>query len=424
MSIVPEQQPFDPISTPPAPDKASGLRVALFSGNYNCIRDGANKALNRLVRHLLDRGAAVRIYSPTVRHPAFEPTGDLVSVPSIGMPLRPEYKLATGLPERIRKDIVAFQPTLFHLSAPDILGTKAQAFARELGVPVVTSMHTRFETYFGYYGFGFVRAWAEHHLRRFYQNSDFVLAPNEPFAEELREQGLGDKVRIWGRGVDHQIFNPTRRDVAWRRGHGFADDEAVVLFFGRLVLEKGTDVFEAIVGELRARGRRVRPLVVGDGPAAQAMAARLGSAVFAGHLAGAELARAIASADILVNPSVTEAFGNVNLEAMASGLAIVSADVASAQALVEHERTGLLVPPRSIAAYADAVEQLIDDPRRRYGLAQRAARAALAYRWSTTLDAVLETYRVAVDTAEPPARITARAPLPLAWWADRSATAG
>ena len=132
------------------PDTApqSQLRIALFSGNYNIVRDGANKALNRLVDFLLERGAAVRIYSPTTDRPAFAPSGDLVSVPSLPIPRRSDYRLALGLTAAIRADIRRFRPTHFHLSCPDLLGTQAQMFARELGVPVVASMHTRFETYF------------------------------------------------------------------------------------------------------------------------------------------------------------------------------------------------------------------------------------------------------------------------------------
>lgn len=386
-----------PVPLMPRADRsAEGLRVALFSGNYNCVRDGANKALNRLVAHLIGRGAAVRVYSPTAPEPAFEPAGDLVSVPSISIPRRPEYRLATGLPKAIREDIRRFGPTVVHLSAPDILGHKAQAFARRLGVPVVTSLHTRFETYFGYYGIGFVRPLVERQLKRFYTGSDFVLVPNPPLADDMRGSGLPPhRIRIWGRGVDRALFSPARRDPDWRRAHGFADDEAVVLFFGRLVLEKGLGTFENVVAALRRRGRKIRPLVVGAGPAGKAMQARLRDSVFTGHMEGGELARAIASADILVNPSVTEAFGNVNLEAMASGLAIVSADVEAAQALIAHGRSGLLVPPRDVPAYADAVEQLIDDPLRREMLGREAVRASAAYEWPAVLDAVLDTYRLA-----------------------------
>ena len=379
--------------------KAAGLRIALFSGNYNITRDGANKALSRLVRYLIDNGAQVRIYSPTVRNGGFEAVGDIVSVPSVPIPFRPEYRLSTGLPKGVRDDIRAFNPNLFHLSAPDLLGHKAQSFARELGVPVVASLHTLFQTYLDYYHLGFLRPAMERGLNRFYGRCDWVLVPNEPLAQDLkRDAELGDHVRIWSRGVDHEKWNPGRRDMAWRRTLGYSDDDTVLLFFGRLVKEKGLDIFEAAVDELRERGHKVRPLIVGDGPAGEDLAKSLGEAVFTGHVEGDELFRAVASADVLVNPSTTEAFGNVNLEAMACGLAVVSAIAPAAEAMIQHGRTGLLVPPRDVGAWADAVEGLICDPARRTSLGSAAHEESRSYRWSCILDRVIDTYRVAIET--------------------------
>lgn len=375
------------------PGTASGLRIALFSGNYNCVRDGANKALNRLAGFLLSEGAAVRIYSPTSPAPAFPPVGDLVSVPSFPIPMREEYRIAPRLTRGIKEDIRRFRPTHFHLSAPDWLGTSAQAFARELGVPVVASLHTRFETYLDYYHLTFIGGWMRRRLDRFYRDSDYILCPNAPLAESFRAEGLAGKVGIWARGVDRTVFTPARRDAAWRRELGYAEKEAVILFFGRLVLEKGIEIFVETVDALRRRGRALRPLVVGDGPAAGRMSRALPDARFTGHLEGAALGRAIASADILVNPSVTEAFGNVNLEAMASGLGIVSADVDSARALIRDGEQGLLVPPKDVSAYADAVERLLDDAGLRRRLGGEAHRESANYSWPEALRAVVDAYR-------------------------------
>ncbi|MBV8687290.1 MAG: glycosyltransferase family 1 protein [Alphaproteobacteria bacterium] len=374
---------------------AEGLRIALFSGNYNCVRDGANRALNRLVAHLIDRGAAVRVYSPATREPAFAPAGDLVPIRSIGIPGRSEYRLATGLPRAARRDLDSFAPTHVHLSCPDLLGRQAQAAARARGVPTIASLHTRFETYPAYYGLGFLAPAVDRWLKSFYARSDYVLAPNAALAERLRGDGIAPhRIRLWGRGVDPRQFSPALRSEAWRRGQGYAGNDPVILFFGRLVREKGLDMFAAAIAALRQRGCPVRPLIVGDGPERAWLQARLPEARFTGHLEGEALGRAVASADILLNPSVTEAFGNVNLEAMAAGLSVVSADVGSARALIEDDRSGLLVPPLP-EAYADAVEALIAAPARRRRIASAAAAAALAYNWSDILDAVIGVYRLA-----------------------------
>ena len=376
-----------------APEAADGLRVALFSGNYNYTRDGANKALNRLVAHLLERGAAVRIYSPTSRRPAFEPTGELVSVPSLAIPGRSEFRVALGLPRTIAEDVRAFTPNVIHVSAPDWLGTAAQRLACEMGVPIVASMHTRFETYFEYYGLRRLHGWAVNRQRQFYCASDRVLAPNDPSGRHLVAMGVpADRIGIWSRGVEHALFNPARRDPAWRRALGYSDEDVVLLFFGRIVREKGTACFAGTVRELRQQGLAVRPLVVGDGPARAELAGQLGEAVFLGHLDGEELGRAVASSDILLNPSLTEAFGNVNLEAMAAGLSVVSANVGSASALITDRKDGYLVDSDP-HTFADAIVRLANHPATRRRVGRNAVATARAYRWSDVLDDVIRTYR-------------------------------
>lgn len=375
------------------------LRVALFSGNYNCVTDGANQALNRLVRYLIDvEHAVVRVYSPVAPQPAFPPAGNLIPVRSVGIPTRPEYRVALGMPDPVRADVREFAPDVVHLSAPDILGVQAQAFARRLGIPIVTSLHTRFETYLDYYKLGFLRRWTTSYLRRFYDRSDLVLAPNQPIADELADDGLRGRVRVWSRGVDTDIFSPRHRSEALRQSLGFGERETVLLFFGRLVREKGLESFADAVESLRARGYRVRPLVVGEGPARALFAERLGDACFVGHRAGAELGRTIASADILYNPSLTEAFGNVTLEAMAAGLAVVCPNVPSARALVTDGVDGVLLRPGDPAA--GAISALLDEPERRLALGRAAAKRSRYFTWDAANAAVAEAYRDLIAMGE------------------------
>jgi len=378
------------------------MRVALFTGNYNYVREGANQALNRLVGRGLQKGHEFRIYSPVTDTPAFEPVGELVPVPSIPIPIRSEFRLATGLPRGTREDVRQFAPDLLHVSTPDILGTRAQTFAKQLGVPVVASLHTRFETYFEHYGLGWARPLAEAHLRRFYRRSEHVLAPTPGIVDELRQLRGDARASLWSRGVDRELFDPKRRDMEWRRATGFSDDDVVVLFFGRLVLEKGVRDFVAIVRQLQARGLAVKPLVVGAGPAADEFQP-LGDAVLAGHLDGPDLARAIASADILIHPSRTEAFGNVVLEAMASGLAIVSADTDSSRQLIEHGRTGVLVSAPDADASGAEIATLIADPQRRQQLGSEARKASARFSWDAASDSVLAAYRSLLSGRPAPA---------------------
>lgn len=367
------------------------LRIALTSGNYNYTRDGANKSLNRLVGYLLKRGAAVRVYSPVVEHPAFAPTGDLIGTPSVPVPLRPEYRIPLGLGD-VRADLDAFAPNVVHVSAPEILGHSAVRYAKAHDLPIVASVHTRFDTYFRYYRMGFVEPLLTAMLRRFYRRCDALLTPSESMADVLRAQRMNDDIGIWSRGVEHDVFNPARRDMAWRRSLGIVDAEVVVGFFSRLVLEKGIDVFAQTIAELERRGVAHRVLIVGDGPARDGFAAQVPRAVFTGQLGGVDLARAVASMDVLLFPSVTETFGNVTLEAMACGLPVVGANATGTSSLIEDGVTGRLIEPADIAGYADALEHYVRDPAARAAAGAAGTKAAQAYHWDAINDAVAQTY--------------------------------
>ncbi|MEL7188371.1 MAG: glycosyltransferase family 1 protein [Pseudomonadota bacterium] len=323
----------------------SDLRIALFSGNYNYTRDGANQALNRLVGSLLSLGAKVRVYSPTVEEPAFEPTGDLVSLPSVGVPFgRGEYRMATGLGAKVRSDLAKFKPNIVHLSAPDPANHAALRWAQDADIPVLASVHTRFETYPRYYKLGFAEPGVTWMLRRFYNRCDALVAPSESMIAELLEQDMHDDIALWSRGVDRTVFASEKRDLEWRRSLGLADDDVAVVFLGRLVMEKGLDVFAETIVQMRKRQVPHKVLVIGDGPARGWFEENLPGGIFAGFKTGADLGVALASGDIFLNPSITETFGNVTLEAMACGLPVVAAGATGASSLVRDGATGRLVP--------------------------------------------------------------------------------
>ncbi len=370
----------------------SDLRVALFTGNYNYVRDGANQALNRLVDYLLGQGVAVRIYSPTIATPAFEPVGDLVGVPSFPLPGRGEYRVGTGLPRKIRQDIAAFRPNLVHIASPDIIGHRAAGWARRNQVPVVASVHTRFETYFRYYRMAWLQTVAESILRRLYQRCEEIYAPSESMAAVLHDQRMSRHIAIWSRGIDRHIFHAGRRDMAWRQALGFTDGDPVVLFVGRLVLEKGLDTFAATLARLNDMGVPHKALVVGDGPARGWIEERAPQAVYTGFLKGEDLARAYASADVMFNPSSTETFGNVTLEAMASGLPVVAARATGSLSLVNEGVNGLLTTPDDVEESAAALAAYLTSEDGRTAAGEAGVRLAERYDWDRINGGLLQRY--------------------------------
>ena len=369
------------------------LRIALFSGNYNYVRDGANQALNRLVGYLLRQGVKVRVYAPTTDTPAFEPTGDLVSVPSFPIPTRSEYQVPAALTARIRRDLAEFRPDIVHVSSPDIVAHRAVSWARRRGIPVVASVHTRFETYLAYYHLEMFEPAVRAILRRFYRRCDALVAPAESTAAVLRAQRMSRDISIWARGVDREQFNPGRRDLSWRRGLGIADDEMTIAYLGRIVMEKGLPEFVAAIDALAQHKVKYRVLVIGDGPARGWFEERLPGAVFVGHQEGANLARALASADVFLNPSITETFGNVTLEAMACALPVVAAVATGATSLVRNGETGTLVEAGDGDAFGEALAAYARDPalRERHGAA--GLEFAKTMDWDRINDAVLQVYR-------------------------------
>ena len=384
------------------------LRVALFSGNYNYVRDGANQALNRLVGYLLRQGVKVRVYSPTVEHPAFPPTGDLVTVPAIPIPGRSEYRLPIALPARVRRDLEEFAPNIVHVSSPDIVGHRAVTWARKRQIAVAASVHTRFETYLEYYHLQSFEPLVRAGLRRFYHRCEIVLAPAESTALILREQRMNRDITIWTRGIDRDQFNPERRDMEWRRAQGIADDETVIVFLGRIVMEKGLDVFADAIHAVEPLGLKHRVLVIGEGPARFWFEQQLPDAIFTGQITGTDLARALASADVFFNPSITEAFGNVTLEAMACALPVIAAEATGATSLVHVGQTGMLVDGTDPDAFAEVIALYARDPemRRRHGLA--GLEIARTMDWDTINSAVVRAYKHAIVKRQRLTRMTSR----------------
>ena len=388
--------------------KPTELRVALFSGNYNYVRDGANQALNRLVGYLLRQGVQVRVYAPTVENPAFPATGDLVSIPAVPIPSRSEYRLPVALPERIRRDLADFNPNIVHVASPDIVSHRAVSWARRNKVAAVASIHTRFETYLAYYHLQWLEPLVRAMLRRFYRRCEVVMAPSESTAAILRGQRMNRDIALWARGIDREQFNPKRRDMEWRRSIGIDDDEMVIAFLGRIVMEKGLDVFADAIHAFAGRGLRHRVLVIGEGPARTWFEQQLPDALFIGEQTGTDLSRALASSDVLLNPSITETFGNVTLEAMACAVPVVAAVASGTTSLVRNGRTGLLVDPEEIDEFADALETYARDPelRRKHGKA--GLDFARTMDWDRINSTVIRTYSHAIVKRQRLARMTGR----------------
>ena len=377
----------------PAADRP--LRVAVVASSYNYIRDGVALTLNRLVAYLEQQGVEVLVFAPVGKTPALDHAGTLVPVPSIPVPMRPDYRCAFGVPRRALED---FKPDLIHLAlAPDILGFSAIRAAKRMGIPLVASCHTRFDTYLKHYpGSRWLVPLLKAYLRFAYGRAREVYVPSGSMVEALKADGVKSVFKLWPRGVDTALFEPGKRSLPWRAAHGIGADDFVVAFVSRLVREKELDTVVAALRALQARGIAHRVLIVGDGPDRGILEAGLPDAVFTGFLEGEALAAAYAAADVFLFPSETETFGSVTLEAMASGLPAVCADATGSRSLVVHGVTGYLVAPRKANSFAGRLAVLAHDPDLRQRMSLAARQRALTFSWDESMAKLLAHYRAVV----------------------------
>ena len=403
----------------PRPSWLGGRRIAFFAGAYNHISDGVALTLNRLVSYLETHGAKALVYAPTTnKPPAIERhSGTLVSVPSIPFPGRKDYRLTVGLSRDGWTKLEAFDPDLVHIATPDYAGSQALKWARSRNIPVVASFHTHFAAYLQYFGsynklyqmdLLYNTAWK--YGRWFYPQCQHVYVPSPSMAKELRSKGITENLRLWVRGVDSDRFNPGWRSDAWRLKHCMLPSDVVISFVGRLVWEKGLNVFAEVINRLKANNIPHCSLVVGDGPARKALQEQLPDTVFTGPLLGEELSRAYASSDVFLFPSDTETFGNVTLEAMASGVPAVCANAAGSDLLVVSGKTGYLVPSRDIEQFTRCVSWLIEDPDSRQAMGVAARARALTFEWSQVMARMADYYKEILEV--PPGQQPTDARLP------------
>jgi len=374
------------------PTEPTPRRIAMFTGAYNHIADGVSLTMNRLVRYLEAHDSEVLVFAPTVDRPPIQHAGALIPAPSFALPGRSEYRVSLGLSRTARRALRLFNPTLFHVATPDFLGLHAIRMALLWKTPIVSSYHTHFSSYLKFYGIEWLDWPIWTYLRWYYKRCAHLYVPTPAMTEILKEQGIVANYRLWPRGVDTDRFNPSHRSYEWRRAQGIEDDEVVVSFVSRLVWEKGLDVYAKVLEGLRARGIRHRSLIVGDGPIREELEARLPDTIFTGYLSGNELARAYASTDVFLFPSATETFGNVTLEALASGMPAVCADAPGSNSLVVHGETGYLAPVDQADVFLEYTTNLVEDHSLRDKMSRASALRAHSYEWDAVMGQMLAYY--------------------------------
>lgn len=323
------------------------LRIGVITETYPPEVNGVALTLSNLVRGLADLGHEVTVIRPRRRdHVTGFAGGRRVKVfPVPGAPLPAYPDLRIGLPalKRIRRLWRAERPAVVYIATEGPLGWAAARVARELGIPAVSGYHTRFDEFAKHYRLGFAGSWISRYLRRFHNNTRATVVPTEALRRSLTERGYRN-VALLRRAVDTARFNPNRRDPALRREWGVDDDTPVVIWVGRIAPEKNLGLTMRAFRAFQQECPDSRMVWVGDGPARAGLERQYPDCHFAGMRLGDDLARHYASADAFFFASLTETYGNVTLEALASGLAVVAFDYGAAHENITQGTDGLLAP--------------------------------------------------------------------------------
>ncbi|MFC5219366.1 glycosyltransferase family 4 protein [Streptomyces coerulescens] len=345
------------------------MRVVIVTESFPPDVNGVAHCALQTARHLVDRGHAPLVVAPAPapgnKAAASMAPCPVVHVPSLPLPGYPQVRVA--LPSRrLAAALIQHRPDIVHLASPFVLGVRGMAAAARLGIPAVAVYQTDLAGYARtYMGAGEAAAWRR--IRSVHSAADLTLVPSSASMNDLEAHGV-PRLKLWARGVDTARFRPELRDEKLRREIA-PNGEVIVGYVGRLAPEKHIELLSGVCGLAG-----VKVVIVGDGPSQPALAEALPGAVFLGRRGGDDLARIFASFDIFAHTGPFETFCQTVQEAMASGVPVVAPAAGGPLDLVDHGRTGLLVPPRDADAVRNAVRSLVADPalRAAYGAAGHA----------------------------------------------------
>jgi glycosyltransferase involved in cell wall biosynthesis len=363
------------------------LRIAMASETYPPEVNGVARTVSIIAEGLRARGHFVQLARPRQGpddRPLRETGLEELLLPGMRIPRYSQLRM--GLPSK-RALLRAWEedpPDIVHIATEGPLGASALAAARTLRIPVATDFHTNFHAYSRHYGFGWLERSVTAYLRRFHNRADCTLVPTDEMAQDLARKGF-EKLRVVGRGVNAAVFSPAKRDPALRKLWCAPDDVPVALCVSRFAPEKNFALVLDAYRAMRVARPDARLILVGDGPMAAELEREGLGIVIAGRLVNGELSAHYASADIFLFPSTSETYGNVTMEAMASGLAVVAYDYAAARQHIVHGRSGLLAPVNDRNGFIDHAAALARDLPRARTLGRNARAVAEPLGWDKVI---------------------------------------
>lgn len=359
-------------------------RVTIITETYAPEVNGVAHTLATLVAGMRERGMQVQIIRPRQQR---SDRGDEFTLTLPGLPIPGYPELKFGLPNyrRVLTALTEFRPEAIYVATEGPLGWVATRAAEKLNIPVVSGFHTNFHQYGKHYRIGALEHLGYRYLRWFHNRTHGTLVPTLQQATELRAHGF-ERVSVMARGVNSQQFSPAHRSESLRAQWGVTENDLVLLYVGRIAAEKNLQLVVRTYEQLRSQDNRVRLVLVGNGPELTDIRQRHPDVICAGVRRGDDLSCHFASGDIFLFPSLTDTFGNVVTEALASGLGVVAFDYAAAHEHTNHEVSAMLAPFADEQAFIRSASSLLEKPNLLRTIRGNARDIACTISWSSIID--------------------------------------
>jgi glycosyltransferase involved in cell wall biosynthesis len=373
------------------------MKIAIFTDTFYPEVNGVARTLKRFTDYLETRRISYKIFAPGSRSQDYA-TSHIFRNRSLPFFLYSECRLAIPNLLKIKSELLNFSPDLIHVATPFNIGLCGIYFSKKMNIPLVGSYHTDFNDYLKYYDMQFLSKALWKYMHWFHRPCEKLFVPSQDTFEQLKKHGFTN-LEIWPRGVDCSLFHPFYDKKAVRMQYGLSK-KYLLTYVGRLAPEKDVDTLLGIAKSLPPKmNEQIDWLVIGDGPLRQALQREAPSnMVFTGYLRGEKLAEAYSVSDVFVFPSPTETFGNVVLEALASGTPVIGADSGGVKDIVKNGVHGFLCEPGNVREFAEMTERVLINDGLRVQLGHEGRNYALTQKWDGIFENLLSHYEAVINT--------------------------
>ncbi len=369
------------------------LRIAYFAGTMKPGQDGVTRVLFKLL-DWLNSNEIENMFVTAIAPKDDEQTTKYLRVPSVQFPLYKEYKFALPGYKNFQEEILNFNPDIIHINSPCSLGFAAVKFGEKFQIPVVATYHTHFPSYAKYYKISQLESLSWSYLRKLYNKCEKVFVPSLPILNELHDHGF-TSAEYLSHGVDTKMFNQSFKSAEWKNALGLKDKK-IILYVGRLVWEKDLKTFTEIYSQIMSSRNDTIFVLAGDGPIRTDLEELMPDAKFLGYQSGNNLSTIFASSDVFVFPSTTETFGNVIIEAMASGVPPVCARMGGTYGSVNENISGLICNPKDSFDFTNKINYLLDNEDERLKMSLAGIRYAKEQSWEIKFTQLYKSYFEAI----------------------------